>query len=158
MRLFLKNLLFVAVVPGTVAVYAPLAFTWGLAPAAIPWRVIAAALFALGAALAGWCVWDFAVTGRGTPAPIDAPKRLVTRGPYRVARNPMYVGMLLMLAGWLALYQTALLGVYAAACALGVHLWVIFYEEPHLRKTFGAEYGDYCTRVGRWLPRLRRRS
>jgi protein-S-isoprenylcysteine O-methyltransferase Ste14 len=100
-------------------------------------------------------VWDFAVIGRGTPAPIDAPKRLVTRGPYAVARNPMYVGMLLALVGWLALYPTAALAIYAAAVALGFHVWVVFYEEPHLRRVFGAEYDDYCSRVGRWFPRLR---
>lgn len=155
MRLLLRNLLFVAIMPGTVAVYVPLALTWGREAAGTPWAVIAAALFALGAGLAGWCVWDFAVIGRGTPAPIDAPKRLVTRGPYAVARNPMYVGMLLALVGWLALYPTAALAIYAAAVALGFHVWVVFYEEPHLRRVFGAEYDDYCSRVGRWFPRLR---
>ena len=154
-RLLLKSLLFIAIAPGSVAVYAPLALRWGSKPAGMPWGIIAGALFALGAGLAGWCVWDFAVIGRGTPAPIDAPKRLVTRGPYAVARNPMYVGVLLALLGWLALYPMVALAIYASAVALGFHVSVVFYEEPHLRRVFGAEYGDYCSRVGRWFLRLR---
>ena len=111
------------------------------------------ALFTFGAAALLWCVWDFASFGRGTPAPIDPPKKLVVRGLYRIVRNPMYVGGLLVLLGWLALYQTLALGLYALAVALGFHLWTVFYEEPHLRRVFGAQYDGYCARVGRWLPR-----
>ncbi len=156
-KLLLKNLLFVAIIPGTVAVYAPLAIAWHRAPATGAMLALAIPLFALGAALMLWCVWDFASFGRGTPAPIDPPRKLVTRGPYRVARNPMYVGMLLVIAGWAVLYRSAALVVYAILVWTGVHLWTVFYEEPHLRRVFGAEYDDYCSRVGRWLPRLRGR-
>lgn len=156
MKLLFKNLFFVALVPGTVAVYAPLAITWHRAPASGAALALAVALFAPGAAVALWCVWDFASFGRGTPAPIDPPKKLVTRGPYRVVRNPMYVGVLLVLLGWVALYQTLALGIYTAAVGIGFHVWTVLYEEPRLRRAFGAEYDDYCARVGRWLPRLGR--
>ncbi len=121
-----------------------------------PWRWIAAVPSVLGFAVALRCVWDFGWTGRGTPAPIAPPRRLVVVGLYRHVRNPMYLGFA---CGWIGLwlvfghaYLPAILGVCAAA--LGVHLFVLFYEEPTLRKKFGADYERYCRNVRRWLPRL----
>ena len=103
-----------------------------------------------GAALALWCIATFAVIGRGTPAPFDPPRRLVVDGPYRLVRNPMYIGAALALAGAALFYESwALLG-YCAAFALVTHLFVVMYEEPTLRTTFGAPYVSYCERVHRW--------
>ena len=155
MWLLLKNVFFVTLVPGTFGVLVPFLMSRGHAPAEGFVLGGAVALFALGAALALWCVWDFAVYGRGTPAPIDAPKTLVVRGPYRTLRNPMYVGALMVLLGWVTLYQTWALAIYAAAVAVAFHCFVVFYEEPGLRKRFGAQYEQYCSRVGRWMPKLR---
>lgn len=153
MRLLAKNLLFTFVVPGTVAVYLPLSIADGR-PAG-PAIAIAAALvaFALGLAIYAWCVWDFATFGGGTPAPIDAPKKLVVRGLYRAVRNPMYVGVLCCVLGWALLYTSTALLVYALCVFLAFHAFVRLYEEPHLRREFGDEYQAYCARVGRWLPR-----
>jgi protein-S-isoprenylcysteine O-methyltransferase Ste14 len=111
----------------------------------------------LGFAVALRCVWDFGWTGHGTPAPIAPPQRLVVVGFYRHVRNPMYVGFA---AGWIGLWivfgHANLLSIAAvAAVALGVHLFVILYEEPTLRRTFGAEYEEYCRNVRRWWPRLK---
>jgi protein-S-isoprenylcysteine O-methyltransferase Ste14 len=154
MALLLKNLLFTVLVPGTVAVTVPLLLAaGGSPPAGGPLGVLAAVLLALGAALYTWCVWDFARHGRGTPAPIDAPRRLVVRGPYRVVRNPMYVAVVTVIAGQAALFRSSTILLYGAAVATGFALFVLLYEEPHLRRTFGAEYEDYLARVGRWLPR-----
>ena len=121
------------------------------------WRWLAAVPSVLGFAVALRCVWDFGWTGRGTPAPIAPPQRLVVVGFYRYVRNPMYVGFA---AGWIGLWVVfghANLAAIAAvaAVALGVHLFVVFYEEPTLRKKFGADYDDYCRNVRRWWPRLR---
>jgi protein-S-isoprenylcysteine O-methyltransferase Ste14 len=103
-----------------------------------------------GAALAAWCILTFVLAGRGTPAPFDPPRRLVVGGPYRLVRNPMYLGAVLALAGAALFYQSwALLG-YTAAFALVMHLFVVVYEEPTLRATFGAPYLKYCERVRRW--------
>lgn len=106
-----------------------------------------------GGAIALWSILSFAIVGRGTPAPFDPPRRLVVRGPYAVVRNPMYVGAGLALGGASLFYQSVALLAYAAAFFLVVHLFVVLYEEPTLRRTFGAEYAAYCRRVRRWWPR-----
>lgn len=121
------------------------------------WRWLAAFPSVLGFAVALRCVWDFGRTGRGTPAPIAPPQRLVVVGLYRYVRNPMYLGFS---AGWIGLwviFGRANPAVIAAvvAVALGVHLFVLFYEEPTLRGKFGAEYQEYCRNVNRWWPRVR---
>jgi protein-S-isoprenylcysteine O-methyltransferase Ste14 len=151
--LLLKNLAFTLVLPGTIGVYLPLWIAEGPAQPAGIAGAAALALLALGAAIYAWCVWDFATFGRGTPAPIDAPKRVVVRGLYRYTRNPMYVGVLTVIAGLAALHRSVPVATYAAVVAAGFHLFVLLYEEPHLRRLFGAEYEAYCARVGRWLPR-----
>jgi protein-S-isoprenylcysteine O-methyltransferase Ste14 len=153
MWLLAKNLLFTVVAPGTVAVYLPLSIAGERAPGPPAAVAPAVLLFALGGAIYAWCVWDFATFGRGTPAPIDAPKRLVVRGLYRWVRNPMYVGVLCVALGWALLYLSAALLAYAAAVWTLFHGFVRLYEEPHLRREFGDEYAAYCARVGRWLPR-----
>jgi protein-S-isoprenylcysteine O-methyltransferase Ste14 len=119
------------------------------------WRWIAAVPSVLGFAVALRCVWDFGRTGHGTPTPIAPPKRLVVAGFYRYERNPMYLGFF---TGWIGLWivfgrANTVVIVVACAVILGVALFVIAYEEPILRKTFGAAYDDYCRHVPRWLPR-----
>ena len=103
--------------------------------------------------LALWCIVTFAVRGRGTPAPFDPPRRLVMLGPYRHLRNPMYLGAGIALAGAALFYRSLALLGYLVAFLLVTHLFVLLYEEPALRSTFGAEYEDYCRRVSRWIPR-----
>jgi len=109
---------------------------------------------ASGAFLALWCILTFVVVGQGTPAPFDPPQRLVVQGPYRVVRNPMYLGAGLAVAGAALFYQSLPLVGYAGMFWLATHVFVIVYEEPTLRQTFGAEYESYCKQVHRWWPRL----
>jgi protein-S-isoprenylcysteine O-methyltransferase Ste14 len=106
-----------------------------------------------GGAIALWCILSFAVVGRGTPAPFDPPRWLVVRGPYALVRNPMYIGAGLALGGASLFYQSLPLLGYAAGFFLVTHLFVVLYEEPTLRRTFGRDYESYCGRVGRWWPR-----
>jgi protein-S-isoprenylcysteine O-methyltransferase Ste14 len=109
---------------------------------------------AIGGLLAGWCAFAFGLRGLGTPAPFDPPRRLVVSGLYRFVRNPMYVGMGILLIG-----EAWLIGrieiIYEALIALAlVSVFVIVYEEPTLRAKFGDDYIDYCRNVRRWIPRL----
>jgi protein-S-isoprenylcysteine O-methyltransferase Ste14 len=106
---------------------------------------------ALGAAIVVSCVVTFVLVGKGTPAPFDPPRRLVVRGPYHLVRNPMSLGAGLAIAGAALFYQSLPLLAYAAAFLLVMNLFVMIYEEPTLRRTFGAEYTAYCSRVGRWF-------
>ena len=105
-----------------------------------------------GALVALSCIFTFVWIGRGTPAPFDPPRRLVVRGPYRFVRNPMYIGAGLALGGAALFYESAPLLAYGAIFLLIAHLFVLWYEEPTLRRTFGPEYEAYCHRVRRWWP------
>lgn len=156
MWLFLRNLVFTILVPGTVAVFIPYrilrAQSVGLAPVWDLAAIVAVLLLALGALTYVWCVWDFAVTGRGTPNIVDAPRRLVVKGLYRYIRNPMYVGVLLVLLGWAALYRSTALYEYAGLMFVVFNLVVLLIEEPLLKRRFGQSYQAYCSNVGRWIP------
>lgn len=111
-----------------------------------------------GSALALWCVLIFARIGKGTPIPIDPPRRLVVQGPYRVVRNPMAVGVGIALTGVAAFYESPQFLFAVFLFMLGIHVMVVFYEEPTLRHTFGTAYLAYCERVPRWLPGWSRSS
>src|SRR5579862_4614158 len=113
MLLLLKNLLFTTVFPGTVAVYIPFLLTRGMALGPPALHALSFLLFATGAAVYAWCVWDFASFGRGTPLPLDAPRQLVVRGLYRYTRNPMYVGVLTVVLAWVVRYRSPRLVLYA---------------------------------------------
>ena len=139
---------------GVVLVYVPAQV---LAGAGIPRptelggaQVAGGVLTTVGAALALWCIATFAFIGRGTPAPFDPPRRLVSRGPYRYVRNPMYLGATMALCGGALFYQSRALLGYAAAFMLLMHVFVVLYEEPALTAAFGDDYKAYCRRVRRW--------
>lgn len=116
-------------------------------------QVLGVIVAVLGVSLALSCVLVFAVSGRGTPAPFDPPRRLVVRGPYRFARNPMAIGVGSALAGAALFYASWRLAAFAGVFVLVIHLFVVLYEEPTLRRTFGDEYAAYCDAVRRWWPR-----
>jgi protein-S-isoprenylcysteine O-methyltransferase Ste14 len=97
----------------------------------------------------------FAIQGLGTPAPIFPTRHLVVQGLYRYVRNPMYVALLLVVTGQALFFGSLRLLEYGAVLWLGFHLFVLAYEEPTLRGTFGDEYNTFCAHVPRWIPRLR---
>src|SRR5882724_1264601 len=112
-------------------------------------------LVVLGGGLAIWCILTFALVGKGTPAPFDPPRKLVAAGPYRWVRNPMYVGAGAALTGAAMFYQSPALVAFAAGFLVMAHLFVVFYEEPTLERTFGAQYADYRNAGARWVPTWR---
>jgi protein-S-isoprenylcysteine O-methyltransferase Ste14 len=158
MSLALRNFLFTIVVPGSGAVWLPwwILTRGGATPAPVVWPVVT--IIAAGAALYFWCLWLFATVGRGTPGPWDAPRVFVATGPYRWVRNPIYIGAMLVIAGEALLFLSLPLVLYGAVAAIIVHLFVISYEEPTLRRKFGETYVEYLRTVPRWFPRPPRRG
>ncbi|MFI5396619.1 MAG: methyltransferase family protein [Candidatus Binatia bacterium] len=160
--LFLRILIFTVLVPGTVTVAVPyvlqhsdLAFQLAV-PGTL--RLVGVLSVGLGVAIYLWCAWNFGAAGKGTPAPYDPPRLLVTRGLYRWVRNPIYVGIVLIILGEGLVFDAGILLLYSALLLLLFHLRVVVYEEPHLQAKFGANYDDYCKAVPRWLPSTRARK
>lgn len=160
MLLLVKNALFTVVVPGTVAGLLPYWLFGPYSPlqSSTPALVAGVGLMTAGAALYVACVWPFATVGEGTPAPIDAPIRLVVAGPYRFLRNPMYVAVLSVIFGQSLALSLVALAIYGFGVALVFHLVVIGYEERALERQFGDDYREYCRHVPRWIPRISRES
>ena len=148
--MFVRALLAFLVLPGVVGFVVPIFIGY-----LDPWRghksFAGLALAHLGIVLLLWCVRDFYVAGKGTLAPWDPPQRLVDIGFYRYSRNPMYIAVLTIIAGWAAYFGSWLLLVYACVCALAFHLRVRYNEEPRLQSQFGTDWQRYKRNVPRWL-------
>ena len=152
----LKSLLFFLLAPGMVAGFIPLALLRSGSKAQTGFLAyLAFPLWLIGVVVLVWCFWDFLVKGKGTPAPIEPPKELVVSGLYKYVRNPMYVGILLVILGHFLWFGYWNLLIYAAVVFAAFSAFVIFYEEPTLKRNFGAAYEDYLKRVPRWIPKFR---
>jgi protein-S-isoprenylcysteine O-methyltransferase Ste14 len=155
----LGSALFFLIAPGTIAGLLPYALTgWEMQPAffgseAVRW--VGVVVIAVGFAILIESFARFVVKGFGTPAPVAPPKHLVIGGLYRHTRNPMYVGVVSAVAGQALLFGDTRLLWYAIIVWFAFHLFVLLYEEPTLRVTFGDEYERFCANVPRWLPRIR---
>ena len=152
----LKSFLFLIAAPGMVAGYVPLALlTRGAQIETGIFSFLALPLWLIGGVILLWSFWNFLKEGRGTPAPVDPPKELVAIGFYRYVRNPMYVGILSVILGYFLLFGYWNLLIYGIVVFLAFHTFVTYYEEPTLKKKFGAVYEEYLKRVPRWIPRVR---
>lgn len=94
----------------------------------------------------------FSLEGFGTPSPVAPPQTLVIDGFYRYVRNPMYVALITLIFGQALLLGNTALLAYALLVWLATHAFIVFYEEPKLRKTYGAAYDAYRSHVSRWFP------
>ena len=151
-----KTIIFLIMVPGVVLLYVPYGIVTSPYNMVFPidgFRYLAFIAWPLGISIMLWCVWDFIVKGKGTPAPVDPPKELVVAGLYKYVRNPMYIGVLLILLGHILWSGSILLVLYAVGTLVCFQLFVVFYEEPFLKKTFGESYQLYLQKVPRWVPR-----
>jgi protein-S-isoprenylcysteine O-methyltransferase Ste14 len=157
MWLAVRSIFWAVLFPGMVALYLPWRF-FGLNQFRFDFgRIISYVgliFMAAGTALLIACIVEFARSGRGTLAPVDAPKTLVVRGLYRYVRNPMYLSVLLILLGELMLIPSIGFLVYTAVWFGLVNLFVIAYEEPALVNQFGGSYERYKRDVGRWTPKF----
>jgi protein-S-isoprenylcysteine O-methyltransferase Ste14 len=113
-------------------------------------QVISCIVIVVGFIVMILCILRFAMEGRGTLSPVDPTKKLVIHGLYRYSRNPMYVGVMLMLIGE-ALYSGRGLWIYTTIIFASFNIFIFIHEEPRLRKVFGEEYQQYCHKVRRWL-------
>src|SRR5467141_1207100 len=113
-------------------------------------------LIAAGIALYFACAFcGFALRGKGTPLPMDPPKKLVVEGPYRVVRNPMYWSVACVMLGEAVAFRSVALAEMACAFFAFAALFVMVFEEPMLRRKFGEEYEAYCRQVPGWFPHFR---
>ena len=155
-KLLIRTAIYSAIVPGAVTIFGPYLYLWAwgrghdLPVGALGLLGIPAIL--IGVAIYLWCAWNFVNTGRGTPNIVSGPTVLVVRGLYRYVRNPMYLATLLILIGEALLLHEGILLVYAAECLIFLLLCVHFFEEPALRRRFGAAYERYCETTPRWVP------
>ena len=143
--------------PGIVLGYLPYTHTHFQIPSSEPlWQMVLAVVFiVMGLIPLLESILRFVRVGRGTLMPLVPTEHLVVSGLYRYVRNPMYVGVLTVLAGEALLFQSRWVAGYAAIVWLVIEFFVFFYEEPALRRRYGEEYVAYCERVSRWWPRLR---
>lgn len=147
--LFARALFAFLALPGVVAFLVPLLLlgfdttrlsnTWGAIP------------FGVGIVLLLACVREFYVAGHGTLAPWAPPTALVMTGLYQWSRNPMYVGVLLILSGWAIGFHSWPIALYALVVLVAFHLRIVLHEEPWLARTFGEAWTQYRKRVPRWL-------
>jgi protein-S-isoprenylcysteine O-methyltransferase Ste14 len=154
--LFIRNLIFAILQPGLVA---------GLIPYLIIedkldvfhnhlfgiFQYMGIIIFLIGAFLVLYCIYYFAIEGRGTLSPADPTQRLVVHGPYRLSRNPMYIGVTLALLGEVMIFTFSALLIYSGIVFLMFNLFVLLVEEPRLVRDFGEEYASYCRKVRRWI-------
>ncbi len=155
--MFLRALASFLVLPGVVAGLVP-----PMIAAADPWRgagrTVGIGVLAVGLFVLLWTVRDFYVAGKGTLAPWDPPKHLVIVGLYRYTRNPMYVGVIVLVAGWAMLLGSPVLAGYVAVLMAAFHVRVVVAEEPWLERQFGDAWSAYAAQVPRWIGVGRRRA
>ena len=152
-------MIFTVLVPLVVGVYVPSRIYAGISVKGGVWNA-GWFLIVLGAFVYGWCLISFLMSG-GTPAIFftrhlrfligEEPQKLVQQGLYRISRNPMYVGVLLVVFGQAVLFASSDVLWYGIGAWLFFHLVVVLLEEPHLRRERGATYDEYRREVPRWI-------
>jgi protein-S-isoprenylcysteine O-methyltransferase Ste14 len=154
--LLLRNLFFTILHPGLVAGLIPF---WILGRKANSrafqsWQFSqysGALVCAIGLVIMLSCIISFAVRGLGTLSPADPTKRLVITGLYRFSRNPMYIGVMMILIGEAIFFQSVNLWIYLLVVFIGFNIFILLHEEPRLRRDFGEEYNRYCQKIRRWI-------
>jgi protein-S-isoprenylcysteine O-methyltransferase Ste14 len=148
---------FLVIAPGFVAGLAPWWIShWRVEPPFLGmalFRVCGAMLTTLGVIGLVDSFIRFTLQGLGTPAPVFPTRHLVVTGLYRYVRNPMYVAVVSTILGQGLFLGNVRLLEYGGLVWLLFHGFVLIYEEPTLRASFGSEYESFCAAVPRWIPR-----
>jgi len=150
---------FLVIAPGIVAGYVPWRICrWHLGAPLLgtsAFRVVGVLLIVAGLPILLDSFARFALQGLGTPAPIFPTRHLVVSGLFRYVRNPMYVAVVSLVLGQGLFFGSVRVLEYGIAVWAAFYVFVLIYEEPTLRKTYGPEYEQFCANVPRWIPRLR---
>lgn len=153
--MIILSILVTLLIPLLVLVVVPylfISFDLAIFPQALGvWEIIAILLILLGFILVVWVGVAYAREGRSTPVPLSPPKKFVAKGPYTLSRNPMYVGMLVVIIGEALLLQAPWMLAFTTLIFIIFYLYVKFEEEPRMIQRFGASYQDYMKKVPRWL-------
>jgi len=151
--------IFLVIAPGIVAGYVPWRICrWHVEAPLLgtsSLRVVGVWLIAAGLPVLLDSFTRFALNGLGTPAPILPTRHLVVTGLYRYVRNPMYIAVVSLILGQGLFFGSVLVLEYGVAVWVAFYLFVLIYEEPTLRKSYGPEYEEFCANVPRWIPHLR---
>ena len=156
MSLFLRNLFFTILQPGIVAGLIPFLLIKRSLNTTLEqpfqfYHFLGMLVFIVGFLLMMICIINFAIRGKGTLSPADPTKRLVIVWPYTFSRNPMYLGVMMILIGEGIFFQSVAVGIYSLIIFMSFYMFVINFEEPRLRETFGEEYDRYVKKVRRWI-------
>jgi protein-S-isoprenylcysteine O-methyltransferase Ste14 len=156
MSLFFRNLIFTILQPGIVAILIPFLLSGKTLESAFArpfawYHILGLSIFAVGFVIMLICITSFAIRGKGTLSPADPTKKLVISGPYRFSRNPMYIGVTLMLIGDSIFFRSYVVGVYSLFVVIAFNIFILFFEEPRLQDEFGSEYEEYTKKVRRWF-------
>jgi protein-S-isoprenylcysteine O-methyltransferase Ste14 len=156
----LGSAIFLVLAPGIVAGYVPWRISRGhVGPPLLGmnWsRAVGALLIVAGAAALLDAFARFALQGLGTPAPVFPTRHLVVSGLFRYVRNPMYLAVVSLIFGQGLWFGRVRILEYGLSVWAAFFVFVLLYEEPVLRNSFGAEYEEFCANVPRWIPRMRR--
>lgn len=161
--LYLRGVFFTLLVPGTVAGYLPYLFMRNRLPdiqtGLFHW--LGLVLISSGIFIYLWTIISFLLRGKGTPAIWftkaisfligEEPVKMVSSGLYKYSRNPMYLGVIITVAGEGLFFQYSNILWYALFLFVIFNSVVIWIEEPHLAKKFGDEYLAYKKKTRRWL-------
>jgi protein-S-isoprenylcysteine O-methyltransferase Ste14 len=154
--LLLRSLFFTILQPGVVAGLVPYLMLRRRGVALIPdeWvatHLIGTVLMLIGAIVLIVCVVRFMTEGKGTISPFDPTRELVVRGLYRYSRNPMYMGVVTLLAGEAIFWWSTALAVYTVCVFVAFNLFIMLHEEPRLEHDFPEKYIEYRRKVRRWI-------
>ena len=154
--LWFRNTFFALLQPGVVAGLIPYYLLRGAIEPIIkkPFgleQIGGVVLFVVGFIIMMDCILRFAYQGKGTLSPADPTRALVVNGLYQYSRNPMYIGVMLILAGEAIFFEQGRFWFYVIGVGLLFNLFIILVEEPRLIRDFGTAYEAYQKNVRRWV-------
>jgi protein-S-isoprenylcysteine O-methyltransferase Ste14 len=153
MKNILKQL-FSLILPVIVLILVPLEIEKKISISSISAFLVGIVFISTGIYIMSRTISGFIRIGKGTLAPWSPTKKLIIAGMYRFVRNPMIIGVIIVLIGESIAILSFDILIWAAIFFIINNIYFQIYEEPDLLKKFGDEYWEYKKNVPRWIPRL----